>query len=209
MMSTNHNDNLFFTRENPSCTHWDVVMGSSKSKKMIADAAPRLAYMKMMKEHVENTPSLSAENSKTETLNFYNSKIRELEEALVEEGRQKMMTEARSKLTTIRSEEELDNLLVDARGEPRYSCTLHYSYGAGKTPMKDYKFFNSSKEVSDYISRLVEAYPGVYPKGGYILPTSSFLDEMFSISNSSMLNINKEKNGEIPPLQFTSKRINY
>jgi len=197
-MSTKDSISSFSTREN-----------LYRSKMSIESPVPKLAYMKMMKEHVKNTASLSANDAKNETLNFFNSKIQELEAAVVEEKRQKMMADARSKLISVTSAEELNNLLIDVRGLPRYSCILYYSYGAGKAPLKDYKFFNSTKEVSEYISRLVESYPGVYPKDSYILPTSSFLDEMFGIANASSLNINKEKEGFIPSFEFTSKRINY
>jgi len=197
-MSTKDSISSFSTREN-----------LYRSKMSIESPVPKLAYMKMMKEHVKNTASLSANDAKNETLNFFNSKIQELEAEVVEEKRQKMMADARSKLISITSAEEFNNLLIDARGLPRYSCILYYSYGSGKSPMKNYKFFNSTKEVSEYISRLVESYPAVYPKDSYILPTSSFLDEMFGIANASSLNINKEKEGFIPSFEFTSKRINY
>ena len=197
-MSTKDSISSFSTREN-----------LYRSKMTIENAGPKLAYMKMMKEQVKNTPSLSVDDAKYETLNFFDSKIQELEAAVVEEKRQKMMADARSKLTSIKSAEEINNLLIDARGQPRYSCILYYSYGAGKTPLKDYKFFNSTREVSEYISQLVKSYPGVYPKDSYILPTSIFLDQMFGIANTSSLNINKEKDGVIPCFEFTSKRINY
>jgi len=102
-------------------------------------------------------------------------------------------------------------IIVNAahKREPRYSCTLRYSYGAGKTPMKDYKSFHSSKEISEYISRLVEAYPGVYPKDSYILPTSNFIDDMFAIAKHISLDINKEMGGSIPLFEITYKMINY
>jgi len=181
----------------------------SHSKNIIVNAAYKLAYMKMMKEQAKNTPSLSADDVKYDTIDFFNSKILELEAALLEERRQKMMADARSKLTSTQSAEEFNNLLMDARGEPRYSFTLRYSYGAGKAPMKDYKSFHSSEEISNYISRLVEAYPGIYPKDSYILPTSNFIDEMFSIAKYISLDINKEKEGTIPLFELSCNLINY
>jgi hypothetical protein len=75
--------------------------------------------------------------------------------------------------------------------------------------MKDYKSFHSSEEISNYISRLVEAYPGIYPKDSYILPTSSFIDEMFSIAKYISLDINKEKEGTIPLFEISCNLINY
>jgi len=205
-MSTNPNIYMFSTREDHSNRD---ILKLSHAKNIIVNAAHKLAYMKMIKEQVKNTPSLSADDAKTEILDFCNSKIRELEDSVLEERRQRMMAEARSKLLISFTREELDNLLIDVRGEPRYSCTLRYCYGAGKTPMRDYKSFISSKEVCNFISRLVESYPGVYPKGRYILPTVSFLDEMFGIATSASLDINKEKGGCIPSFEFTSRVINY
>jgi hypothetical protein len=199
---------FFSTRENLSSSYQDTAM-IPHNQKIIINAAHKLAYMKMMREQAKNTPSLSADDAKYDTIDFFNSKIRELEAALVEERRQKMITDARQKLLISITREELNTLLSDARGEPRYSCTLRYSYGAGKTPMKDYKSFHSSKEISNYISRLVEAYPGIYPKDSYILPTSSFIDEMFSIAKHISLDINKEQNGTIPLFEINYKLINY
>jgi len=179
------------------------------NEKIIVNAAYKLAYMKMMKEQAKNTPSLSADDVKSETIDFFNSRILELEASLLEERRQKMMTDARHKLLITITREELNNLLMDARGEPRYSCALRYYYGAAKTPMTDYKSFHSSKEISNYISRLVDAYPGIYPKDSYILPTSSFIDEISSIAKYISLDINKEKTGTNPLFELTYKRINY
>jgi len=207
-MSYNEKIYLFSTRENPSKDHRDMGM-MPLNQKIIVNAAHKLAYMKMMREQAKNTPSSSADDAKYETIDFFNSKIRELEASLLEERRQKMIADARHKLLISITREELNNLLMDAIGEPRYSCTLRYSYGAGKSPMKNYKSFHSSKEISDYISRLVEAYPDVYPKDSYILPTSSFIDEMFSIAKHISLDINKEETGTIPLFELTYKLINY
>jgi hypothetical protein len=194
---------FFYTRD--QCNKPKV----SQSKKIIVNAAYKLAYIKMMKEQAKNTPSLSADDAKYDTIDFFNSKILELEAALLEERRQKMMADARSKLTSTQSAEEFNNLLMDARGVPRYSFTLRYYYGAGKAPMKDYKSFHSSEEISNYISRLVEAYPGIYPKDSYILPTSSFIDEIISSTKDALIDINKDKEGKIPPFEFSCKLINY
>jgi hypothetical protein len=194
---------FFYTRD-----HRDISI-AARNEKIIVNPAHKLAYVKMMKEQAKNTPSLSADDVKYETIDFLNSKIVELEAALLEERRQKMMADARHKLLINITREELNNLLIDARGEPRYLFTLRYYYGAGKAPMKDYKSFHSSEEISNYISRLVEAYPGIYPKGSYILPTSSFIDEMFSSTKDALIDINKDKEGKIPPFEFSCKLINY
>ena len=194
---------FFSTRD-----HHDIAM-IPRNEKIIVNAAYKLAYMKMMKEHVNRSPSLYADDVKYETIDFFNSKIKEFEASLLEERRQKMMADARYKLASITTTEEINNLLMDLRGEPRYSCTLSYYYGAGKNPMKDYKSFQNSKEISNYISRLVEAYPGIYPKDSYILPTSSFIDKMFGIDKFALIDINKEKEGKIPLFELSSKLINY
>ena len=82
----------------------------------IAEIDAKLAYMKAMKEHAENTTS-SSDEAKRETIEFFDSKIQELEIILGEHSYQKM-TDAANALTTIvdddRAHDEWYNLMLES-----------------------------------------------------------------------------------------------
>ena len=88
----------------------------ARSNRMSTHTGAKLAYMKMMREHAQNTTS-SSDEAKCETIAFFDYKIQELEIIMSEHLSQKI-TDAANALTSIvdddTAHDEWYNLMLES-----------------------------------------------------------------------------------------------
>ncbi len=128
-----------------------------------------------------------------------------------EQNRQKMMTDAKDKLTYLKTVRKLADttpsssveaknetlafldakireLMIDAAGEPRYSYNLHYAidfgreYNGVKPEFTDTKF-TSSRELVEFVNQLVLSDDMLYQSDTYKIPSAAEIDQHLDESN--------------------------
>ena len=155
-------------------------------QKMMVDAGPKLAYMKMMKEHAENTAS-SSDEVKQETIKFFVTNIRELE----------------------------NDSLGPPRYS--YSLRYATDFGReanGVKPEFAYVKFASTEEIVHFIEMLILRDDMLFISDTYNIPSPSKIDGMLSddsrITRTKIdINADEDEDDIVPPFEITRTRINY
>jgi hypothetical protein len=163
----------------------NAAITQENRQKMMTDAGPKLAYMKMMKEHAQNTTSASYE-AKQETIKFFETKIRDLENDAIGSPRYSY------------------NL--------RYAIDFGREAN-GVDPEFANKHFTSTLEIVNFIEMLILSNDMLFLSDTYNIPSPSKIDGMFG-SDSSMtraqINISLEEDDyQVPPFEIMRTRINY
>ena len=153
---------------------------------MMAEAGPKLAYMKMMKEHAQNTTSASDE-VKRETIMFFETKIRELENDVTGSPRY------------------LYNL--------RYPVDFGREAN-GVDPEFANRDFTSTAEIVDFIEMLILRDDILFLSDTYNIPSDSKIDRMLSggyHTTRTQIDINADEDDDyqVPPFEVIRTRINY
>jgi len=153
-------------------------------QKIMADAGPKLAYLKMMKEHAEKTAS-SCDEPKEETIKFFETKIRELENDALGMPRYS------------------------------YSVRYATDFGReanGVKPEFAHKKFASTEEIIHFIEMLILSNDMLFISDTYNIPSAPDVDIMLggeSRVTRTSININAGEDGDVPPFEITRTRINY
>lgn len=147
-----------------------------------------------------------------------------------EQNRQKMMTDAKDKLTYLKTVRKLADttpsssteaknetlafldtkireLMIDAAGEPRYSYNLHYAidfgreYNGVKPEFTDVKF-TSSRELIEFVNQLVLSDDMLYESDTYKIPSAAEIDKHLDESNLRRMtfDINVDEEDEDAPV---------
>jgi hypothetical protein len=157
-----------------------------KRQKMMVEAGPKLAYMKMMKEHAQNTTSGSDE-VKQETIMFFKAKILELENDVTGSPRYSY------------------NL--------RYPVDFGREAN-GVDPEFANRDFTSTAEIVEFIEMLILRDDMLFLSDTYNIPSDSKIDRMLSgdsYTTRTQIDINADEDDDyqVPPFEVTRTRINY
>jgi UDP-N-acetylmuramyl pentapeptide synthase len=159
-----------------------LIRAAEALQKMKSEAGPKLAYMKMMKEHAEKTASAS-EDAKNETIKFFETKIRELE------------------IDAIGSPRYSYNL--------RYAIDFGREAN-GVDPEFANKQFASTEEIVHFIEMLILTNDMLYISDTYNIPSPSNIEKMFNPNSRIQFNISIEDDDyPVPPFEVVRTRINY
>jgi UDP-N-acetylmuramyl pentapeptide synthase len=159
-----------------------LIRAAEALQKMKSEAGPKLAYMKMMKEHAENTASAS-DDAKNETIKFFDSKIRELE------------------IDAVGSPRYSYNL--------RYAIDFGREAN-GVDPEFANKQFASTEEIVHFIEMLILTNDMLYISDTYNIPSPSNIEKMFNPNSRIQFNISIEDDDyPVPPFEVVRTRINY
>ena len=159
-----------------------LIRAAEALEKMKSEAGPKLAYMKMMKEHAEKTASAS-DDAKNETIKFFDSKIRELE------------------IDAMGSPRYSYNLhyAIDFGREAN-----------GVDPEFANKQFASTEEIVHFIEMLILTNDMLYISDTYNIPSPSNIEKMFNPNSRIHFNISIEDDDyPVPPFEVVRTRINY
>jgi len=159
-----------------------LIRAAEALQKMKSEAGPKLAYMKMMKEHAEKTASAS-DDAKNETIKFFESKIRELE------------------IDAVGSPRYSYNL--------RYAIDFGREAN-GVDPEFANKQFASTEEIVHFIEMLILTNDMLYISDTYNIPSPSNIEKMFNPNSRTQFNISIEDDDyPVPPFELVRTRINY
>lgn len=152
---------------------------------MSAQPSAKLAYMKLMKEHAEKIAS-SSDEVKQETINYFETKIRELE------------------IDVAGSPRYSYNL--------RYATDFGREANGVKPEFADKKFA-STEEIVRFIETLILTDDMLYLSDTYNIPSPSKIDGMLSgdsrITRTKIdINDEDEEDDIVPPFEITRTRIN-
>ena len=153
---------------------------------MCTNAGAKLAYMKMMKEHAQNTTSGSDE-VKQETIKYFETQIRELEIDVV----------GRPRYTY--------NL--------RYATDFGREAN-GVQPEFAHKQFASTEEIVHFIEKLILTDDMLYLSDDYNIPSPSKIHDMLSgdsrITRIKIdINSDEDDDYQVPPFEITRTRVNH
>ncbi len=143
-----------------------------------------LAYLKMMKEHAEKTPS-SSDEAKQETIKYFETKIRELEIDVAGPPRYSY------------------NL--------RYPTDFGREAN-GVQPEFAHKQFSNTREIVHFIEMLILRDDMLFISDTYNIPSPSKIDVMLSgdsrITRTKIdINADEEEDDIVPPFEITRTRI--
>jgi hypothetical protein len=159
-----------------------LIRAAEALQKMKSEAGPKLAYMKMMKEHAEKTASASDE-AKNETIKFFETKIRELE------------------IDAMGSPRYSYNL--------RYAIDFGREAN-GVDPEFANKQFASTEEIVHFIEMLILTNDMLYISDTYKIPSPSDIENMFNPNSRIQFNISLDDDDyQVPPFEVVRTRINY
>jgi UDP-N-acetylmuramyl pentapeptide synthase len=159
-----------------------LIRAAEALEKMKSEAGPKLAYMKMMKEHAEKTASAS-DDAKNETIKFFETKIRELE------------------IDATGSPRYSYNL--------RYAIDFGHEAN-GVDPEFANKQFASTEEIVHFIEMLILTNDMLYISDTYNIPSPSNIEKMFNPNSRTQFNISIEDDDyQVPPFEVVRTRINY
>ena len=153
---------------------------------MSTHAGAKLAYMKMMKEHAENTTSASDE-VKQETIKYFETKIRELEIDVA--GRPRYSY----------------NL--------RYATDFGREHN-GVQPEFAHKRFRSTAEIVEFVNQQVMSDDMLYLSDTYNIPSAADIDAMLDgdsrITRAEIdINADEDDDYQVPPFEITRTRVNH
>jgi hypothetical protein len=159
-----------------------LIRAAEALQKMKSEAGPKLAYMKMMKEHAEKTASAS-DDAKNETIKFFETKIRELE------------------IDAVGSPRYSYNL--------RYAIDFGREAN-GVDPEFANKQFASTEEIVHFIEMLILTNDMLYISDTYKIPSPSDIENRFNPNSRIQFNISIEDDDyPVPPFEVVRTRINY
>jgi UDP-N-acetylmuramyl pentapeptide synthase len=159
-----------------------LIRAAEALEKMKSEAGPKLAYMKMMKEHAEKTASAS-DDAKNETIKFFETKIRELE------------------IDVTGSPRYSYNL--------RYAIDFGREHN-GVDPEFANKQFASTEEIVHFIEMLILTNDMLYISDTYNIPSPSDIEKMFNPNSRIQFNISIEDDDyQVPSFEVVRTRINY
>jgi UDP-N-acetylmuramyl pentapeptide synthase len=159
-----------------------LIRAAEALEKMKSEAGPKLAYMKMMKEHAEKTASAS-DDAKNETIKFFETKIRELE------------------IDAMGSPRYSYNL--------RYAIDFGREAN-GVDPEFANKQFASTEEIVHFIEMLILTNDMLYISDTYNIPSPSNIEKMFNPNSRIQFNISIEDDDyQVPSFEVVRTRINY
>jgi hypothetical protein len=159
-----------------------MIRAAEALEKMKSEAGPKLAYMKMMKEHAEKTASAS-DDAKNETIKFFETKIRELE------------------IDAMGSPRYSYNL--------RYAIDFGREAN-GVDPEFANKQFASTEDIVHFIEMLILTNDMLYISDTYNIPSPSNIEKMFNPNSRIQFNISIEDDDyPVPPFEVVRTRINY
>jgi len=159
-----------------------LIRAAEALEKMKSEAGPKLAYMKMMKEHAEKTASAS-DDAKNETIKFFETKIRELE------------------IDAVGSPRYSYNL--------RYAIDFGREAN-GVDPKFANKQFASTEEIVHFIEMLILTNDMLYISDTYNIPPPSDIEKMFNPNSRIQFNISiEDEDYPVPPFEVVRTRINY
>ena len=146
----------------------------------------KLAYLKMMKEHAENTTSASDE-VKQETIKYFETKIRELEIDVA--GRPRYSY----------------NL--------RYPIDFGREHN-GVQPEFAHKRFANTAEIVEFVNQQVMSDDMLYLSDTYNIPSAADIDAMLDGDSRIMraeidINADEDDDYQVPPFEITRTRVNH
>ena len=161
-------------------------------QKMMVDAVPKLAYMKMMKDIVDSIPS-SSDEAKNETIEFFSTKIEELE-------------------VDVRGEPRYSYKL-------HYPIDVGFKAN-GIKPSFSEKEFTNTKDIIEFVNQLVMSDDTQFVKDTYVIPSPYDLDLMLSTNSKSKhirfdINVKNDDDDdddeydEVPVFDVNRTRVNY
>ena len=159
-------------------------------QKMMVDAVPKLAYMKMMKDIVNTIPS-SSDEAKNEAIEFFSTKIEELEVDVKGEPRYSY------------------NL--------HYPIDVGFKANGIKPSFSEKKFTNT-KDIIEFVNQLVMSDDTQFVKDTYVIPSPYDLDLMLTNNCKSKhirfdINARNDEDDdeydEIPVFDVNRTRVNY
>jgi hypothetical protein len=163
-----------------------AVKTEEARQKMMVEAGPKLAYMKMMKEHAQNTTSGSDE-MKQETIMFFETKIRELENDVTGSPRY------------------------------TYNLRYPVDFGReanGVDPEFANSNFTSTAEIVEFVNQLVMTNDMLFISDTYMIPSASDIDTMLDgdtrITRTQFdINADEDEDSPVPLFEVSRIRTNY
>jgi hypothetical protein len=156
-----------------------------KRQKMMEEATHKLAYLKMVRDLADKTPSPSIK-AKAEVMRHFNTQILDLETDVMGKPRYSY------------------NL--------HYPTDIGFAPN-GRPPVFGDKKFSSIAEISKFISEYIKGDDMMFDKENYNLPTASYIANMLDESDKCDIDVNDEDEDETeekaPPFTVTCTRINY
>ena len=156
-----------------------------KRQKMMEEATHKLAYLKMVRDLADKTPSSSIK-AKADVMRYFNTQIIDLETDVMGKPRYSF------------------NL--------HYPTDIGFAPNR-RPPVFADKKFSSVAEISKFISEYIKSEDTMFDKESYNLPTASYIAMMLDESDKCDININDEDEDEdeekVPPFTVTYTRINY
>ena len=156
-----------------------------KRQKMMEEATHKLAYLKIVRDLADKTPSSSIK-AKAEVMRYFNTQILDLETDVMGKPRYSF------------------NL--------HYPTDIGFAPN-GRPPVFTDKKFNSIAEISKFIGEYIKSEDMMFDKENYNLPTASYIAMMLDGSDKCVIDINDEDEDEdeekVPPFTVTCTRINY
>jgi len=157
-------------------------------QKMMVEASEKLAYAKTMREQAEKTPS-SSDKEKASTIEFFDSKIRELE------------IDARGEARYLYNLRYATDFGREANGvKPEFAKTT----------------ITSSHGVSLFIRQLIVEDDSLYlPVDEYKIPSGESIEKQFETENKRIIEIDinlyeeESESDKVPILTLYRERINY